>query len=62
MPYYSFVILCYNNWNLSKQAITSLIESLHPSYFERGIELIIVNNGSVDETPFFGYFEIKKKV
>ena len=46
MPHYSFVILCYNNWNLSKQAITSLIESLNPSYFERGIELIIVNNGS----------------
>lgn len=60
MPYYSFVILCYNNWNLSKQAITSLIESLHPSYFERGIELIIVNNGSVDETPF-GTLKLKRK-
>jgi GT2 family glycosyltransferase len=52
LPYYSFVVLCYNNWDLSKQAITSLIESLNPSYFERGVEIIIVNNGSVDETPF----------
>lgn len=51
MPYYSFVVLCYNNWDLSKQAITSLIESLNPCYYERGVEIIIVNNGSVDETP-----------
>ncbi|CAG9610676.1 glycosyltransferase family 2 protein [Pseudoneobacillus rhizosphaerae] len=52
MPYYSFVLLCFNKWNLTKQAITTLIESLNPSYFEWGIELIIVNYGSVDETKF----------
>jgi O-antigen biosynthesis protein len=52
MPHYSFVLLCFNKWNLTKQAITTLIESLSPTYFERGIELVIVNNGSVDETKF----------
>jgi GT2 family glycosyltransferase len=52
MPRYSFVLLCFNKWNLTKQAITTLIDSLSPTYFDLGIELIIVNNGSVDETKF----------
>jgi O-antigen biosynthesis protein len=60
LPYYSFVLLCFNKWNLTKQAITTLIESLNPSYFERGIELIIVNNGSVDETKF-GLIKMERK-
>ncbi|MFB4168643.1 glycosyltransferase family 2 protein [Virgibacillus sp. JSM 102003] len=50
MPYYSFVLLCYNNWDLSQQAITTLVESLSSSHLNKGIELIIVNNGSSDET------------
>lgn len=60
MPHYSFVLLCYNKWNLTKQAITTLIDSLSPIYFERGIELIIVNNGSVDETKF-GLIKMERK-
>jgi GT2 family glycosyltransferase len=52
LPHFSFVILCYNNWDTSKQAITSLIESLNPSYYQRGVEIIVVNNGSTDETAF----------
>lgn len=60
MPHYSFVLLCFNNWNLTKQAITTLIESLNPAYFERGIELIIVDNGSVDETKF-GLIKMERK-
>jgi len=50
VSYYSFVLVCYNNWNLSKQAITTLINSLDDKYKTKGIELIIVNNGSTDET------------
>jgi O-antigen biosynthesis protein len=60
MPHFSFVLLCFNKWNLTKQAITTLIESLNPSYFERGIQLIIVNNGSVDETKF-GLINMERK-
>ncbi|MDQ6598591.1 glycosyltransferase [Bacillus salipaludis] len=60
MPYYSFVILCFNNWGLSKQAITSLIESLDVSYFQKGIELIIINNGSEDYTTL-GILEMERQ-
>ena len=59
MPYYSFVILCYNKWELTKQAITTLIESLSISHKKKEIELIIVNNGSDDETKE-GIEQIKK--
>ena len=54
------MILCYNNWIFSKQAITSLIESLNPSYFESGIEVIIVDNGSTDETAC-GLLKLERK-
>jgi O-antigen biosynthesis protein len=60
LPHYSFVLLCFNKWNLTKQAITTLIESLNPSYFKRGIELIIVNNGSEDETKY-GLIKMERK-
>ncbi|WP_018248558.1 glycosyltransferase family 2 protein [Orenia marismortui] len=59
MPYYSFFILCYNNWQMSKEAINSLINSLNDKHKERGIELIIVNNGSTDETAS-GIEKLKK--
>jgi len=50
MPYYSFVLLCYNNWNLTEQAIMTLLDSFSSRHKKRGIELIVVNNGSIDET------------
>ncbi len=59
MPYYSFVMLCYNKWELTKQAITTLVESLSLSHKNKEMELIIVNNGSSDETKE-GIEQIKK--
>ena len=59
MAYYSFVMLCYNKWELTKQAITTLVESLSSSHKNKGVELIIVNNGSTDETKA-GIEQIKK--
>lgn len=60
MPYFSFVFLCYNSWNLSEQAITTAIDSLSPIYFERGVEIVTVNNGSTDETSL-GLLKLKRK-
>lgn len=45
---------------MTKQAITSLIESLDSVHRSKGIELIIVDNGSTDETPK-GIEEIKEE-
>jgi O-antigen biosynthesis protein len=50
MPHYSFVILCHNQWELTRQAITTLNESISHYHKKKGIELIVVNNGSDDET------------
>lgn len=50
MPYYSFVLLCYNKWELTQQAISTLILSLSSIHKDKGMELIVVNNGSSDET------------
>jgi len=51
MAHYSFILVCYNNWDdLTKQALESLLESFDSEYRDRGIELIIVNNGSKDKT------------
>lgn len=50
MPYYSFVLLCYNNWELTNQAITTLNDSISDTYKQKGIEIIVVNNGSIDDT------------
>ena len=50
MLHYSFIILCHNQWELTRQAITTLNESISQYHKEKGIELIVVNNGSDDET------------
>jgi GT2 family glycosyltransferase len=45
-PFISIVLLCWNNWKLTKRCIDSVIENTNYKYFE----LIIVNNNSTDET------------
>lgn len=60
LPYFSFIFLCFNSWNFSEQAITTLIGSLNPTYFERGVEIIAVNNGSTDETAL-GLLKLRNK-
>ncbi|WP_312107101.1 glycosyltransferase [Lachnoclostridium sp.] len=50
MAYYSFVMVCYNNWSFTDKAVKSFFEYLNPIHQNKGIELIIVNNGSNDET------------
>ncbi len=60
MAYFSFVLPCFNNWNLSEQAINTLIKSLDSEILLKGVELIIVNNGSIDATRE-GIQEIQEK-
>lgn len=50
LSYYSFVIPCYNKSQLTEQAITTLIKSLNNTHLEKGIEIIVVNDGSIDDT------------
>jgi Predicted glycosyltransferases len=50
MSYFSFVMVCYNNWNFTKIAVESFFESLNPLLKAKGIEFVLVNNGSSDET------------
>ena len=50
MVYYSFVLICHNRWELTEQAINTLNDSLSPSHKKKGIELIIINNASEDNT------------
>ena len=45
-PYISIVLLCYNNWNITKKCIDSVLENSNYLFYE----LIIVNNNSLDET------------
>lgn len=47
---YSFILVGYNNWNLTRQAIQTLVDSLSPGCIDAGVELIVVDNGSTDET------------
>ncbi|SHS25401.1 putative glycosyl transferase [Mycobacteroides abscessus subsp. abscessus] len=60
MVHYSFVLLCYNNWGMTKQAVTTLLNSFDSNHQSKGMELIIVDNGSTDETPE-GINQIKEK-
>lgn len=50
MPYFSFIMVCYNNWEFTRNALDSFFEYLDPAHQSRGIELIIVDNASTDET------------
>lgn len=45
-PSVSIVLLCWNNWEITKKCIESVIQNTNYNYFE----LIIVNNNSTDET------------
>lgn len=47
---YSFVILCHNNSELTKQAVETLIASFDDSIINDGIEIVIIDNGSIDNT------------
>lgn len=61
MPYFSFVMVCYNNWNFTQSALDTFFESLDPQHQKMGIELIMVNNGCSDETAR-GLEEYKRKL
>ena len=50
MTSYSFILVCYDNCDLTKQALESLLESFDLNYIESGVEIIIINNNSKDET------------
>ncbi|MGI6226012.1 MAG: glycosyltransferase family 2 protein [Peptococcales bacterium] len=60
MPYYSFIMIGNNNWNLTRQALNTLLESLDDTIKVKGIELLIINNGSTKETSA-GIGDFKKK-
>jgi GT2 family glycosyltransferase len=45
---YSFIILRYNQWELTLQTIETLIKSLNKATITEGIEIILVDNGSTD--------------
>ena len=60
MPYYSFIMVGNNNWNLTRQALNTLLESLDDTIKVKGIELLIINNGSTKETSA-GIGDFKKK-
>jgi GT2 family glycosyltransferase len=46
MPAVSIVLLCYNNWNVTKRCIESVIQNSNYPYYE----IIVVNNNSQDQT------------
>lgn len=50
MTNYSFILVCYDNCDLTKKALESLLESFDLNYRGRGIEVVIINNNSKDET------------
>lgn len=60
MPYYSFIILCYNNWKISERAINTFLNSFAGRHLIGGIEFIIVDNGS-DDGSAKGIEEIKER-
>jgi GT2 family glycosyltransferase len=49
VPTISFVILTFNNWELTYSCLTTLLQSFEESHLKRGIQIIVVDNGSTDE-------------
>ncbi|PKM50472.1 MAG: hypothetical protein CVV02_11060 [Firmicutes bacterium HGW-Firmicutes-7] len=45
---YSFILLCYNQWKLTLQAMKTLIKSLDQLIISEGVEIILVDNGSIE--------------
>lgn len=45
--YYSFIMVCYNQINITIQAIETLALSLETDMVEKGVEIILVDNGSI---------------
>lgn len=60
MVCFSFIFLCYNHWQYTKEAVETLLASLEASIYYKGIELILIDNGSTDETPL-GIEKLKTK-
>ncbi|MDB5054730.1 MAG: glycosyl transferase family 2 [Bacilli bacterium] len=49
-PYISLIILSYNNWHLTNACLNTLCDSFEEPHLDQEIEIIIVDNGSNDET------------
>jgi GT2 family glycosyltransferase len=52
VPYYSFVILAYNNWELTHKCLITLLQSFNDAHRVKRIEIIIVDNGSNETTKY----------
>jgi GT2 family glycosyltransferase len=50
IPYYSLIVLAYNNWAFTEQCLVSILESLEEAQIQQGVEIIVVDNGSNRET------------
>ncbi len=50
IPTISLIVLSYNNWAFTDSCLTTLMRSFDESLLERGIEVIVVDNGSTKET------------
>jgi GT2 family glycosyltransferase len=50
VPYYSFVILAYNNWELTHKCLITLLQSFQEAHRLKGIEIIVIDNGSNETT------------
>jgi GT2 family glycosyltransferase len=50
IPYYSLIVLAYNNWEFTNQCLATLLENLETAQLEKGVEIIVVDNGSNKET------------
>jgi GT2 family glycosyltransferase len=45
-PYYSLIVLAYNNWNFTEMCLISLLNNLEENQLVSGVEIILVDNGS----------------
>ena len=46
-PYYSLIVLAYNNWTFTKQCLLSILESLEEAHIRRGVEIILIGRAHV---------------